>query len=370
MTSADRPVPADLGYRMPAEWHPHRATWLAWPHNAETWPHNLAAAQAEFVRLVETIARGETVCVIASGAALDQARQQLGHLRDLQLFDIPTDDAWIRDYGPTFVLRDETGEVAGIDWQYNGWGEKYPPFDNDCQVAKRIAGQAGLPLFSSHYVVEGGALEINAAGDLLTTISCLLNFNRNPVPGILYPDQEVPAAQFERFQDEFSATLAGLLGARSVTWLSGAELTGDDTDGHIDQQVRFATDDCVLVARGRAPDDPQDRQLQLTIGELRETFASRHCSLQGLDLPLPPPRQLHDRHLPASYLNFYICNHGVIVPQFDNTLADARAIDIIKSAFPGRRVIGLPSLNLTVGLGSFHCLTQQEPLPSPPGGTA
>lgn len=364
MISADRSAPAELGFRMPAEWHPHRATWLAWPHNRETWPENLAAAQAEFVRLTETIAYGETVCVIAGGPALAEAADRLGHIENLELFDIPTNDAWIRDYGPTFVIRnDESAEVAAINWQYNGWGEKYPPFDEDTRVAGRIADQAALAQFSSEYVVEGGALEINTNGDLLTTISCLLNFNRNPVPGAADVNQEIRPEQFEAFQDDFSAALANMLGVSSITWLSGANLEGDDTDGHVDQQVRFAEDDCVLVARGHEVDDPRDQPLQVTIEELRETFASRNQNLQGMDLPLPPPIRVHDRVLPASYLNFYICNYGVIVPRFDNALSDARAIDVIKAAFPGRRVIGLPSINLTVGLGSFHCLTQQEPLP-------
>lgn len=362
MIAPDPDCPAAQGYRMPAEWHPHRATWLAWPHNAETWPENLAAAQAEFVRLAETIARGETVCVIAPPAALPQARAALQHIPDLELFDIPTNDAWIRDHGPTFVIR-EDGSVAAIDWQYNGWGEKYPPFDQDQRVAARIAERAALPVFSTELVAEGGALEVNDRGDLLTTISCLLNFNRNPIPGIDGSDQQVPLDDFDRHQDQVSATLAGMIRARTVNWLSGAEIAGDDTDGHIDQQVRYAADDCVLVVRGAHEDDPQDEAFRQTIAELRETFSARGESLQGIDLPLPPSQSLHGRMIPASYLNFYICNYGIVVPQFDSPLADARAIDIIKGAFPGRRVIGLPSLNLTVGLGSFHCLTQQEPAP-------
>ncbi len=362
MISAERSTPAELGYRMPAEWHPHRATWLAWPHNEETWPENLAEAQAEFIRLAETIALGETVCVIAGGKALDQARAKLGHVSELELFDIPTNDAWIRDHGPTFVIRDG-GDVAAINWRYNGWGEKYPPWDQDVLVAERICDRAGITTFSADVVVEGGALEINDCGDLLTTISCLLNFNRNPLPGVARVGEEFDAKVFEKFQDRFSSLLAGMLGASSISWLSGADVAGDDTDGHVDQQVRFADNDCVLVVRGHGCDDPHDKDFLLTIRELRETFSSRNRELQGIDLPLPPPRTLYGREIPASYLNFYICNYGVIVPQFDNALADSRAIDIIKSAFPGRRIIGLPSLNLTVGLGSFHCLTQQEPEP-------
>lgn len=362
MIGPEHPTTAALGYRMPAEWHSHRATWLAWPHNRETWPENLADAQVEFVRLAETIAHAETICVIASGDALDQARARLGHIRDLELFDIPTNDAWIRDYGPTFVIQ-KGGDIAGINWRYNGWGEKYPPFDQDILVADRICSLAGITSFPTDVVVEGGALEINERGDLLTTISCLLNFNRNPVPGVRGNGEEIGAEVFEKFQDGFSSWLASMVGASSVVWLSGADVSGDDTDGHVDQQVRFVDNDCVLVVRGHSPDDPQDKGFQLNIRELRESFKAHDRQLQGIDLPLPPPRTLYGRVIPASYLNFYICNYGVIVPQFDNALADSRAMDIIKSAFPGRRIIGLPSLNLTVGLGSFHCLTQQEPLP-------
>lgn len=360
----DDPVPAADGFRMPAEWLPHRATWLAWPHNRQTWPHNLGEAQQEFVRLAATIARGETVCVLASGPALDQARRMLEGIRDLELFDVPTNDAWIRDTGPTFVTRPDRGELAAVAWRYNGWGEKYPPFDLDQQVGQRVAGLAGCPCLASQRVVEGGALEINAQGDLLTTISCLLHFNRNPVPGAGSADTEITGEDFHRLQSALSADLAALLGLRSIAWLSGAELEGDDTDGHIDQQVRFVNDHQVLLARGASADDPRDESLRRNIGELQATFAESPVPLQGMDLPLPPPIRWRDTILPASYLNFYICNYGVIVPQFDNTLADARAIDIVKTAFPGRRIIGLPALNLAVGLGSFHCLTQQEPDPS------
>jgi agmatine deiminase len=365
MTRDDEGMPVQLGFRMPAEWHPHRATWLAWPHNEETWPENLEAAQAEYVRLVETIAHGETACVIAPADALPQARSKLAHLSNVEFFDIPTNDAWIRDHGPTFVIH-PAGDVAAVAWRYNGWGGKYPPFDQDQRVARRVAERAGVRVFSSDRVVEGGALEINSRGDLLTTISCLLNPNRNPVSGIDGLSEQAAAPLVEAFHAAFSAHLASMLGASSVNWLAGADVAGDDTDGHIDQQVRFADDDCVLLVRGHAANDPQDEAFRQTINELRDTF-SADLELKGMDLPLPPPRTLYGRKIPASYLNFYICNYGIIVPQFDEPLADARAIDIIKSAFPGRRIIGLPSLNLTVGLGSFHCLTQQEPMPENTG---
>jgi agmatine deiminase len=350
---------------MPAEWYPHEATWLAWPHNRETWPHNLEAAQAEFVRLVQTIAHGETVCVIASGEALQQARRMLSQVQHVELFDIPTNDSWIRDFGPTFVINPRTGKLGGINWRYNGWGEKYPPFDHDVAAAARICQQAGARCFSTPYVVEGGALEINDRGDLLTTISCLLNFNRNPVLREGSPvgtDEVLEKAEVANHQADLSRVLAAMTGAASITWLSGGEIPGDDTDGHIDQQLRFADSCSVIVARGHRPGDPADSAFTGLIEELRETFGSEGRSLQGMDLPLPPPIHLHGRRIPASYLNFYICNYGVIVPQFDVPLADARAIDVLKSAFPGRRIVGLPSLNLACGLGSFHCLTQQQPV--------
>ncbi len=361
MSAADA-VPAQQGFRMPAEWQQHEATWVAWPHNRETWPRNLEAAQHEFVRLVETIGKGESVCLIASGEALQQARQRLSHLATVEFFDVPTNDAWIRDYGPTFVVNRRTRRLAAVTWRYNGWGEKYPPFDADAQAAARIADASGCDrVFSTDYVVEGGAIEINDAGDLITTISCLLNFNRNPIPGATSTAETLDAGRFDQYQNTFSQMLAAFTGASSVNWLSGAALAGDDTDGHIDQQLRFASDRLVLVARGCRPDDPQDVELQQNLQEIRRTFAAQDKSLQGLDLPLPFPIELHGERLPASYLNFYICNYGVIVPQFDDTLADIRALEVLRAAFPHRRVIGLPSLNLACGLGSFHCLTQQQP---------
>lgn len=354
-------MPAELGFRMPPEWYPHAATWMAWPHNKDTWPENLADAQAEFVRLVETIAKGETVCVIASGEPLEQAKSALKHIEGLQLFDIPSDDAWIRDYGPSFVIN-AVSRIAAINWRYNGWGEKYPPFQNDVVAAEAICRQAGVGMFSTRYVVEGGALEINDRGDLLTTISCLLNFNRNPIPGKTDASAPISEAEFANQQADISRILAGMTGASSINWLSGAEIPGDDTDGHIDQQVRFADSDSVIVAKGYGPDDPSQPGFATIIQELKQTFGAQNRSLQGMDLPLPPPIEFHGRRIPASYLNFYVCNYGVIVPQFDVPLADARAIDLLKAAFPGRRILGLPSLNLACGLGSFHCLTQQQPL--------
>ncbi len=207
-------------------------------------------------------------------------------------------------------------------------------------------------------------MEINDTGDLLTTISCLLNFNRNPLPGEYGIDEEIPEQAFADHQASVSRTLAEMTGAASITWLSGATVAGDDTDGHIDQQVRFADDQSVILAKGYNPDDPLQPGFANTVDELRETFSAQNRILQGMDLPLPPPIRVADRVIPASYLNFYICNYGVIVPQFDSPLADAWAMDLFKAAFPGRRIIGLPSMNLSVGLGSFHCLTQQQPDPS------
>ena len=361
MISAGESVPAELGFRMPAEWHEHRATWVAWPHNQETWPVNLEPAQNEFVRLVETIAREETVCVIASDQALAQASDRLSHLKNIELFDISTNDAWIRDYGPTFVVNETAREIAAVNWRYNGWGEKYPPFEKDIQVASRIAEASGIRIFTTDLVVEGGALEVNDSGEVLTTISCLLNFNRNPPPDVENV-QQIDPEQFERFQDDFSQKLAGLCGASSFTWLSGAPIDGDDTDGHIDQQVRYVADDFVLIVKGYGPDDPLNDSYTQIVDDLRHTFSAMGKSLQAADLPMPRPIRMDGKRIPASYLNFYICNYGVIVPQFDDAVADIRAIELLKSVFPDRLVVGLPSLNLACGLGSFHCLTQQEPM--------
>ncbi len=343
---------------MPPEWHPHVATWMSWPHNQKTWPQNLEAAQTEYLELVAAIAEDEPVMLMCSGEEkLDQflstVSKRSGRLTNVQIVDIPTNDAWARDYAPTFVINWETNEQIGIDWFYNAWGGKYPPFDLDQNVSKLICEQIvkakpnlgpGCSHQKMEFCIEGGAIEINQAGVVLCTKSCALDPKRN---------SKISEGKVERL-------LSDTLGASSVIWLAGGVITGDDTDGHIDQLARFTPSGAVLYAHCLDESDAQHAILAANLQDLQSGFKLLGQDVDLIPLPLPEPIKLHGQRLPASYCNFYITNGKVIVPQFGQA-SDAAAIRVIEEQFPGRTVIGLPSLNLAYGLGSFHCLTQQQP---------
>lgn len=360
MTLAE-PTPVALGYRWPAEWEPHTATWLSWPHNVESWPGIFDRIPAQFAAFVRAIAEFEPVQILAGGASvLGDARQHVGQLPNVALHDIPTNDAWCRDHGPTFLVRSphttsqenptdgSFAPLALIDWQYNAWGGKYPPFDLDNGVPARIATQLGCPRFPADVVLEGGAIEGNGLGTVLTTASCLLNPNRNP--GMCRQDVEL--------------LLRDYLGARHVIWLARGELAGDDTDGHIDQLARFVGPKTVVAAIAGDTADLNAAPLRENLAQLRSMADQNGAALDVVPLPLPAAK-FHDRHrLPASYCNFYLVNGGVIVPQFGDP-ADEQAVGILGDLLPDRTVVGLPATDLAWGLGTFHCLSQQQPQQGP-----
>lgn len=342
----DSATPAQLGYRWPAEWEPHAATWLAWPHNRKSWPGKFEPVPSQFAGLVRTIAEVEPVHVLAGiGDVMANAQELVGNCPNVTLHSIRTNDAWCRDHGPTFLVASPDVPAALVDWEYNAWGAKYPPFHFDNDVPRQIAEYQGRRRFAPGIVLEGGAIEGNGCGTLLTTESCLLNPNRNP---------DLSRADLERI-------LADNLGVRHFLWLRDAELAGDDTDGHIDQLARFVNPRTVVVASEDNPNDDNYEPLQSIQRQLTHLTDQDGRLLEVVQLPLPSPRYFEDQRLPASYLNFYIANGLVVVPQFDDPEGDARAIRILQGLFPDRLVTGLPSLDLVWGLGSFHCLTQQEP---------
>ena len=338
MTTAE---PAQIGYRWPAEWEPHRATWLAWPVNPQTWPDCLAQAQRQFAELVANITRFEPVHVLAgTGAAMRSAETALSGIPQTQLHPIPTNDAWIRDHGPTFLsARDVEVPPAIIDWKFNSWGNKYPPFDLDDSVPRRIGELTHKRRFKASIVLEGGAIDGNGDGVVITTDACLLHPNRNPA--------------LERL--ELEARLCGWLGAYRVIWLTG-EIPGDDTNSHVDQIARFVNPTTILLAdladHGFASQNA--RRLQAAADELE-------MELTTVALPMPEPRWHHQQALPASYANFYIINGAVIVPTFGDP-ADGLACERLQEAFPDREIVPQSADMLVVGLGAIHCLTQQEPL--------
>ena len=332
-------------FRMPSEWQPQAALWFSWPHNAETWPENLAAAQAEFTALVQCIAATEPVYVLVGDEARGPAEQQLGPIANLTLVNIPTNDAWARDYAPTFV-KDATGNLVAVDWQYNAWGGKYPPFDEDQAVAKRVAQYLGIASVRPELCIEGGALEVNDAGVLLTTVSCATNSNRNP----------------DKSLAEIQDRLCQFLGTEHCIWLSGNALLGDDTDGHIDQLARFTDNETIVYAWSDDRGDPQVAGLEQNLNDLRRGLSAAGLGHYRLiPLLLPRPVECFGQRIPASYCNFLITNELVVVPRFGQA-RDEDAMQTLTPLFPGRTVVGLPSSNLSVGLGSFHCLSQQQPL--------
>ena len=310
---------------------------MAWPHNRATWPGGLEAARRQYAALVAAIARFESVHVLAgAGEPLQSARAALEAIAHVELHDIPTNDAWARDHGPVFLQSERALPPALVDWGYNAWGHKYPPFDLDNAVPARVAELTGRRTFVADMILEGGSVEGNGQHVLLTTESCLLNPNRNPT---------LDRAAIEQRLREY-------LRVDHVIWLTG-EIPGDDTDGHIDQIARFVNPSTVVTVQD--PDGAMFAENRRRLQAWRDTVA-----LDVIPLPWPAPKFIGGQRLPTSYANFYIVNGGVIVPTFGDA-ADAQACEILATCFPDREIVPLPADALALGLGAFHCLTQQEP---------
>jgi agmatine deiminase len=335
---------------MPAEWEPHAGTWLSWPHKVDTWPGKLASIPPIWVEMVRALSTGEQVHILVNPSApateivalLNQADVEMSRVT---LHEIPTDDAWARDHGPIFVTRQgDEANLAVVNWRFNSWGEKYPPWDLDDRVPEQIAERLALPLFSPGIVLEGGSIDVNGRGTLLTTESCLLNPNRNPHLG----------------REEIEALLCDYLGVRHVLWLKeGVE--GDDTDGHIDDLTRFVNETTVVTVVEEDPSDDNFEPLRANHRRLLEMKDQDGRPLNVLTLPMPAPLYCEDTRLPASYANFYIGNRVVLMPVFDDP-NDAPAKRVLASVFPGRHIVGINAVDLVWGLGAFHCVTQQQPV--------
>jgi len=344
-----KPTPQQLGYRMPAEWEPHQATWLSWPHNRDTWPEELEAVQDIWVQMVKGISPKEKVCLLVNDdeerlEAFTRLIRAGVRVDNLAFYEIPTVDVWMRDYGPTFVTRGgKESPLAFNDWIFNGWG-KYPSYRDDDAVTKTIARLLGVPVFEHEIVLEGGSIEVNGRGTCLTTEQCLLNPNRNP---------HLTRAEIEEF-------LCASLGVRRILWL-GDGIVGDDTDGHIDDIARFVDATTVLCAVEKNPQDENYAPLQENYERLQGARDQDGSNLTIVKLPMPGKVDYHGARLPASYANFYIANGAVLVPTYDHP-NDNLALGILTELFPGRAVVGIPSAPLVIGLGAIHCVTQQQPL--------
>jgi agmatine deiminase len=341
-----REIPATLGYVMPAEWHPHSATWLSFPHIEETWGDLLPEVEDIYVQIIFHLHRGEVVNLLVNDEAMEQrVRQKLSDasvdLARIIIHQIPTIDAWIRDYGPTFLinskLKIQNSKFAMVDWIFNGWGNKYPDYPRDTNVPRLINEQLQIPRFEPGIVLEGGSIDVNGAGAVLTTEQCLLNPNRNP---------HLSKSEIEQYLKDY-------LGVRQVIWL-GEGIVGDDTDGHVDDIARFVSPTTIVCA---LEEDSEDENY----AALRENF--RLLQATGFNVvPLPMPGVVSDgdRRLPASYANFYVGNAIVLVPVFNHP-HDAKALDALARLFPTRKIVGVSCAALVYGYGAIHCITQQQP---------
>jgi len=343
-------TPKDLGYYFPAEFAPHIATWLSWPHKEASWPGKINSIFSNYSLFVKYLADSELVRInVADERMKSLAAIQLEiagvNLQNVEFFFHPTNDAWCRDHGPAFLINPNAAQKKVIvDWDYNAWGNKYPPYDLDDVVPTLIAKHYQLPVFYPKIVMEGGSVEFNGKGTVLTSSCCLLNKNRNP---------QLTQQQLEEY-------LQNYYGIDQVLWVHDG-IVGDDTDGHIDDTVRFVNEDTVLTVVEDDKCDDNYKPLQANLKVLNKMRLLNGKQLNVVELPMPDVVIYEYQVLPASYANFYIANKYVIVPVF-NSDKDDKALQIIAECFKDRDVVGIDSTDIIWGLGSFHCLSQQEPM--------
>ena len=356
--------PARLGYRMPAEFEPHAATWLAWPHHASDWPGKFPAIHFVYVEIARALVRSERVRILVSNAAVRARVRKLlakAHVpaKRLEFFTTPTNRSWIRDFGPIFVrraraglsrvTRGESNAVAMTDWKFNGWA-KYPNWRLDNAVNGHLARILKMTRWQPEadgrpVVLEGGSIDVNGRGLLLTTEACLLSRVQARNPGL-------SRARLEGILEEN-------LGVTNVLWL-GRGIAGDDTHGHVDDIARFTDPRTIVAAVEPGRRDPNHAPLAENLRRLRRMHDQDGRPLRIVELPMPAPIIYEGQRLPASYLNFYIANGAVLVPTF-NDPRDRIALDTLAKLFPTREVIGIHAVDLVWGLGTIHCLTRQEP---------
>lgn len=342
-------TPKDLGYHFPAEFSPHVATWLSWPHKEASWPGKIETIYPYYSAFIKELTKGEKVKInvndeVMKKFAMEELLKVETDLNKVEFFFHPTNDAWCRDHGPAFLINPnaETKKII-VDWDYNAWGNKYPPYDLDDVIPTLIAKHYNIPVYKPGIIMEGGSVEFNGKGTLITSTACLLNPNRNP---------DLNQQQIEKYLYDY-------YGVEQILWV-GEGIVGDDTDGHIDDIVRFVNSDTVLAAVEENNNDANHELLQKNLKQLKQMHLLNGKQLNIVELPMPDEVWYEDQRLPASYANFYIANHSVIVPTY-RCNKDEKALQIIQQCFPERKIIGIDSTEIIWGLGSFHCLSQQEP---------
>ncbi|MGV3508191.1 MAG: agmatine deiminase family protein [Sphingobacteriaceae bacterium] len=342
-------TPKQLGYSFPAEFAKHEATWLSWPHKEASWPGKIQEIYPAYCQFIKVLTLSEKVRINVideqmKNFAINQLQIAGVDINKVEFFFHPTNDAWCRDHGPAFLVNPNADiKKVIVDWGYNAWGNKYPPFDLDDVIPTLIGKHYNIPVFHPGIVMEGGSVEFNGKGTVLTSTCCLLNENRNP----------------QLNQDQIETYLSDYYGIDQVLWVEEG-IVGDDTDGHIDDTIRFVNEDTVLsVVETKANDDNYEL-LQQNLKSLSKMRLLNGKQLNVVELPMPDEVVYDDMRLPASYANFYISNKHVIVPTY-RCNKDDQALEIISKCFPEREVVGIDSTEIIWGLGSFHCLSQQEP---------
>lgn len=353
---------------MPAEWEPHAATWLAWPHNRSDWPGKFEAIPWVFAEIIRHLSRVERVeLVVQDGKEEARARSVLHKVgiaaapssegppprTGIRFHHWPTDRSWTRDSGAIFLRRDSDPALAAVNFHFNAWA-KYPDWKCDDTLASKMARVAGAPQYEAvcndagqprRLVLEGGSIDVNGQGTLLTSEECLLS--------------EVQARNPGMDREQIEGALADFLGVQKVIWL-GRGIIGDDTHGHVDDIARFVAPDTVVVSVAADPADPNYEPLQENVGRLRKASDLSARTLRVLELPLPSPIHFEGQRLPASYANFYVANGLVLVPTF-NDCNDRHAMNILAEVFSDRQIVAVYSGDLIWGLGALHCMTQQQP---------
>jgi agmatine deiminase len=336
--------PAEDGFFMPPEWAPHARCWMQWPCREPLFGQHLEAARESYAEVAQAIAEFEPVTMIANPEHVVEASLKCGP--GVSTFSLPLDDSWCRDSGPTFVIN-AAGEVAGIAWKWNAWGNLYPDHQRDAAVARAVLDHLGMRRYAAPLVLEGGAIHVDGEGTLLTTESCLLNPNRNPDLG----------------REEMEELLRQYLGVRKILWLNGG-VEDDDTDGHIDNVACFARPGLVLALASSDPSDGNHATLSDNLQRLRAAADAAGRPIEVLPIE-QPRRQMEDgRRLALSYINFYIANGAVIIPAFEDP-QDRHAYDTIQRAFPDRQVVQVAATEIVYGGGGIHCITQQQPAGKP-----
>ncbi|MCX6230160.1 MAG: agmatine deiminase family protein [Bacteroidetes bacterium] len=341
--------PLKNGYRFPAEWEKHAATWLSYPHNENSWPGRIQNIFPAYHQFIKELSRGEVVNInVNDTLMLDHVKEQLTALgtdmNNIRFYIHPTNDAWCRDHGPAFLINpDAKNKLLVVNWEYNAWGNKYP-YELDNKIPQLIAEKLQLPVISPDIVMEGGSVDFNGKGSLITTKACLLNPNRNP---------KLNQTQIETYLYDY-------YGVHQIIWLNEG-VDGDDTNGHVDDICRFVNEDTVVTVVEKDKKDFNYKPLQENLKELQKVRLINGKQLNIIELPMPEALYIEDQRVPCSYANFYIANAAVIVPVF-GCKTDEIALDILAECFTDRMVIGIDSSEIIWGLGSFHCLSQQQPM--------